>query len=148
MCKKQHGPSIINEIDQSLSFSTNPPKCRKRRPSSKSVAKASKLLIMTSRHWRSVRNNTIFNKKFDQGLCFLKNPQKGRKRRPLIYIYRVTFFPVMWHFRCLSHHDHLGNRPIRLRDGPLEKWWRGGWGCCTCKVETFFLPYGWNYFFQ
>ena len=26
MCKKQHGPSIINEIDQSLSFSTNPPK--------------------------------------------------------------------------------------------------------------------------
>ena len=58
MCKKQQYLQLYKISTRVFVFYTIPPVCRKRRPPSKSLGNDWKLLSTTSRHLRSVRNNT------------------------------------------------------------------------------------------
>ena len=58
MCKKQQYLQLYKISTRVFVFYTIPPVCRKRRPPSKSLGNGWKLLLTTSRHYSSVRNDT------------------------------------------------------------------------------------------
>ena len=57
-CKKQQDLRLDKISTRFFVFYITPPMCRKRRPPSKSLGNGWKLLSTTSRHLRSIRNNT------------------------------------------------------------------------------------------